>query len=65
MTQSELNHAVSQATGDDVRDISRLGFSLVDQNDRNFDTECDCQDPQVIDWDAPFEGTTQSFLESF
>jgi hypothetical protein len=65
MTQSELNYAVSQATGDDVQDISRLGFSLVDQHDTNFDCENDCQDPQVIDWDAPFAGTTQSFLESF
>jgi hypothetical protein len=64
MTQTELNHAVSQATGDDLSDVSRLGFSLVDLGDANFDDECDCQDPQVIDWDAPFAGTTHSFHET-
>jgi len=63
MTQSELNHAVSQATGDDVRDISRLGFSLVDPAANDFEPEQ--FPPQVYDWDAPFDGTTQPFHQSF
>jgi hypothetical protein len=63
MTQAELNHAVSAATGEDVHEICLRGFSLVDSTKDAFD-ECDLQDPQVIDWDARFAGTTQSFHES-
>ena len=66
MTQSELNRAVSQATGEDVNEIQQRGFSLVGGfPDDAFDFEAtDLPDPQVIDWDSPFVGDTQSFYES-
>ena len=65
MTQSELNRAVSQATGEDVSEIQQRGFSLVDAfPDDAFDLgEVGLPEPQVVDWDAPFVGTTQSFYE--
>ena len=64
MTQSELNQAVSQATGDDVCDVSRLGFNLVDPTQDDLDLEPEQFAPQVYDWDAPFSGTTQPFYQS-
>ena len=66
MTQSELNRAVSQATGEDVNEIQQRGFSLVSTSlDEALDfLETDLPDPQVVDWDAPFVGATQSFYES-
>ena len=66
MTQSELNRAVSQATGEDVNEIQQRGFSLVGTfPDDAFDFGgTDLPDPQVIDWDAPFVGATQSFYET-
>lgn len=64
MTQFEIDQAVAQTLGEDVREISRLGFSLFDPNVPFFDPECDVQDPQVIDWDAPNRGTAvQAFHE--
>ena len=65
MTQSELNRAVSLATGESFCEIDSRGFSLVDPGNNNIDSENDCQDPQMIDWDAPYSGTTQSFLSPF
>ena len=47
MTQSQLNRAVSNATGEDFEVIERRGFSLVDE-----DLPADDEDlPQFIDWD--------------
>lgn len=47
MTQSQLNRAVSHATGDDCEVIARHGFSLVDD-------ECPVQDDDLLalvtDW---------------
>ena len=65
MTQSELNRAVSLATGETFCEIDSRGFSLLDTSNDAIDSESDCQDPQVLDWDAPFPGTTQSFLSPF
>ena len=66
MTQSELNRAVSQATGEDVNEIQQRGFSLVGVfPDDVFELgSADMPDPQVVDWDAPFVGATQSFYET-
>lgn len=44
MTQTELNRAVAQATGEAVDTICRHGFSVVDP--ASLDRE-----PLVIDWD--------------
>ena len=63
MTQAELNDAVSQATGEEINAIRQRGFSLIDLSDLDFDPECDSSDPQVIDFDARFSGTTQSFFD--
>ena len=44
MTQAELNREVAAATGESVREIEHLGFSIL--------TEAACEDePQVVDWD--------------
>jgi hypothetical protein len=51
MTQHELNCAVAAATGETLGDVRRMGFSLADPTETNFDPEPDCLPPQVIDWD--------------
>ncbi len=61
MTQHELNHAVARATGDNLRVITRLGFSLADPVFVEHDPEpygahigqCDLFEPgeTIIDWD--------------
>jgi hypothetical protein len=65
MTQAELN-AVARATGEDVETIEQRGFSIVGTfPDDAFDFEgAAMPDPQVVDWDSPFVGATQSFYES-
>ena len=64
MTQFEIDHAVSEALGEDIREISKLGFSLLDPQVEFYDAECDSQDPQVLDWDDSVGGATvQSFHE--
>lgn len=51
MVQSQLDRLVADATGEDVYEIQRRGFSLADPLETNFDPEPDCRSPQVIDWD--------------
>lgn len=63
MTQSELNHAVSEALGEDINDIRSRGFSLVDIDNDDFDPECDRQEPQTIDWDQ-IDGPSLSFHQA-
>jgi len=48
MTQSQLNRAVSRATGEDCDLIDRRGFSLVD--DESPVQEDDMQ-ALIVDWD--------------
>jgi hypothetical protein len=45
MTQAQLHRAVARATGESIRTIHRIGFSLLadDGEDR---------EPLVVDWDA-------------
>jgi hypothetical protein len=51
MSQHELDSAVAQATGETVRTIQRRGFSIIDPDVIDFDSEpTTC--PQVVDWDA-------------
>lgn len=61
MTQSQLNQAVSRATGDDFDVIDRHGFSLVDD-------ECPVQEDDmlalIVDWDRiQAEQTTAMFRD--
>jgi len=52
MKQSELNRAVAKATGENLRVISRLGFSLADPLSVEHDPEpCNVED-MIVDWDA-------------
>jgi len=51
MTQQDLDRAVSAATGEELREIRRRGFSIVDPADVDFDPEPDDLPAQVIDWD--------------
>jgi hypothetical protein len=61
MTQFEIDQAVARTLGEDIHDISTLGFSLLDPQVEFFDPECDCQEPQVLDWDGATGATVQSF----
>jgi len=51
MTQRDLNSAVAHATGEDLREIRRRGFSIADPDEVCFDPEPDLTFPQVMDWD--------------
>ncbi|SFJ51613.1 hypothetical protein [Planctomicrobium piriforme] len=51
MTQHELNAAVASATGEDLSEIRRRGFSIADSRQCGFDPEPDRLIPQMIDWD--------------
>lgn len=48
MTQSQLNRAVSRATGDDFDVIDHRGFSLVDEDAPLQDDDLEAL---VVDWD--------------
>src|SRR5690606_8959208 len=57
MTQQELDQAVATATGEDVREIRRRGFSIAGERDFEYDPEPfdgglldGYETPQVIDW---------------
>lgn len=65
MTQAQLN-AIAKATGEDVETIQQRGFSLVGffPDDVYEPDSAELPDPQVVDWDSPFVGATQSFYES-
>jgi hypothetical protein len=50
MTQRELDRAVAYATGEDVGEIRRRGFSMLTSG-AEFDPEPLDLPPQVVDWD--------------
>ncbi len=50
MTQKELNRHVASRTGEELREIRRRGFSILDPLATDEDDELDYP-PQVIDWD--------------
>lgn len=52
MTQSDLNRAVSRATGESMTTIRRLGFLLSVPEDAFPDPEDEALGPSVLDWDA-------------
>ena len=51
MTQYEVDCAVADVTGETLCDVRRMGFSIADPTDVNFDPEPDDLFPQAIDWD--------------
>ena len=51
MTQAELYHAIAQATGDPIAEITRRGFSIADPLDVAFDPE-PSDFGRHVDWDA-------------
>jgi hypothetical protein len=51
MTQQQLDREVATSLGEDIHEISRRGFSIVDLGEVNFDPEPDLLMPSVIDWD--------------
>jgi hypothetical protein len=55
MTQADLNRQVAGATGESVREIRRLGFSLADTLHVDHDPEPSPVDEleKYLDWDLP------------
>jgi len=51
MSQHDLDSAVADATGEDLREIRRRGFSIADPDEVCFDPEPDLMLPQVMHWD--------------
>ena len=51
MKRRDLELAVAEATGEDVQEIRRRGFSILNLRERDFDPEPDNLLPQSIDWD--------------
>jgi hypothetical protein len=51
MNQNDLNRDVSRATGESVRTIKRLGFSLFDPGANATAADSIDLPPQVVDWD--------------
>jgi hypothetical protein len=52
MTQYEVDCAVADVTGETLSDVRRMGFSIADPSEVNFDPEPDDLLPQAIDWDV-------------
>lgn len=50
MPKRELERQVARKTGEDLHEIRRLGFSVIDLTDRDFDPQ-PTYPPQMIDWD--------------
>ena len=51
MNQHDLNRSLSRVTGESVRTIKRLGFSLFDPGANNTESDAIDLPPQVVDWD--------------
>ena len=64
MTQYEIDQSVAQTLGENLNTVRDFGFSMLDPKIEFYDPECDCQPPQVLDWDGVDGNTTvQSFHE--
>jgi len=50
MTQRELNHAVADVTGESLRTIAGMGFSLIEPLDEDPDGDVN-RVPLTVDWD--------------
>lgn len=63
MKRRDLESAVAAATGEDVREIRRRGFSVLNLRERDFDPEPDNLRPQSIDWDRVDQQRNRSVFE--
>lgn len=48
MTQSQLDEMVAAALGSELREVRRLGFSLVGMSQVDLDED---HEPMIVDWD--------------
>jgi len=60
MTQTELDRAVANVTGESPRTVSRLGFTIADPDIVDFDPEPDDTPPQYLDWEQMHEEQSRS-----
>ena len=51
MTIAEINRRVALATGESVRTVSELGFSLADPGIVDYDPEPSEIEDLIVDWD--------------
>lgn len=52
MTQKTIDRLVAHATGENLREIRRMGFTLADQIELHFDPEPTDRRGRSIDWDT-------------
>jgi hypothetical protein len=52
VTQAEITRAVARVTGETVRTIAQLGFSLADPDVVEWDPEPYDVEDKILDWDA-------------
>ncbi len=52
MRQQRINQMVARATGEDLREIRRMGFTIADPTEVGFDPEPRQRRFRTIDWDA-------------
>lgn len=50
MSYNSLDRQIANKTGDDLKEIRRLGFSLIDPNEAPFDPPTIYR-PQMVNWD--------------
>ena len=58
----DIAQQVASATGEDLSTILSRGFSMVEPDRFDFDPEPDLP-PQMIDWDASYQGATIGLAE--
>jgi hypothetical protein len=63
MTQSELELAVAEATGEDVCDINQRGFSLIDGPIYDLERLHFDAPPRIVDWDSSILGATMTLVD--
>ena len=51
MMKTSLEEMIAHRTGDDLREIRRLGFQLADPESVSYDPEPTGQRPNILDWD--------------
>ena len=50
MKQERINRLVARATGEDLREIRRMGFTIADPAHVGFDPEPKQGRPRTLDW---------------
>ena len=52
MRQSRINRMVARATGEDLREIRRMGFTIADPARVGYDPEPKQRRIRTLDWDV-------------